>query len=116
MLGLFSPYKFGIDSYGGYDITKFKDHIRFLEVVIGRDGTQGGMIALFFDGATCSFYELPPPTDEQGLYKIYSYINELNRKPSKTFFIHSLKQIKNGKLLHYFRKIWNRKVNQCKRS
>lgn len=107
MLGLFSPYKFGIDSYGGYDITKFKDHIRFLEVVIGRDGTQGGMIALFFDGATCSFYELPPPTDEQGLYKIYSYINELNRKPSKTFFIHSLKQIKNGKLLHYFRKIWN---------
>ena len=116
MLGLFSPYKFGIDSYGGYDITKFKDHIRFLEVVIGRDGTQGGMIALFFDGATCSFYELPPPTDEQGLYKIYSYINELNRKPSKTFFIHTLKQIKNGKLLHYFRKIWNRKVNQCKRS
>lgn len=111
MLGLFSPYKFGIDSYGGYDITKFKDHIRFLEVVIGRDGTQGGMIALFFDGATCSFYELPPPTDEQGLYKIYSYINELNRKPSKTFFIHTLKQIKNGKLLHYFRKIRNRKVN-----
>lgn len=104
MLGLFSPYKFGIDSYGGYDITKFKDHIRFLEVVIGRDGTQGGIIALFFDGATCSFYELPPPSDEGALQKVYKYINELEKpnKPSKTFFIHSLKQIINGKLLHYF--------------
>lgn len=105
MLGLFSPYKFGIDSYGGYDITKFKDHIRFLEVVIGRDGTQGGIVALFFDGATCSFYELPPPSDEGALQKVYKYINELEKpnKPSKTFFIHSLKQITNGKLLRYFR-------------
>ena len=27
MLGLFSPYKFGLESYLGYDIKKFKDHI-----------------------------------------------------------------------------------------
>lgn len=107
MLGLFSPYKFGIDNYGGYDITKFKDNIRFLEVCIGRDGTQGGMIALFFDGASCSFYELPPAHDAAGLEKIYHYIRELNAPKAKTFFIKTLNQLKHGKLLHYFRKIRN---------
>lgn len=108
MLGLFSPYKFGLDTYLGYDITKFKDHIRFLEVCIGRDGSQGGIIALFFDGATCSFYELPPPNDTVALDKIYQYIESLDRpkKTSKSFFINTLKQ-KHGKLLYYFRKIRN---------
>lgn len=108
MLGLFSPYKFGLESYLGYDIKKFKDHIRFLEVCIGRDGAQGGIIALFFDGATCSFYELPPPNDEVGLLKVYKYIEELEKpiRPVKSFFINSLKQT-HGKLLYYFRKIGN---------
>lgn len=108
MLGLFSPYKFGLDAYLGYDITKFKDHIRFLEVCIGRDGSQGGIIALFFDGATCSFYELPPPNDTVALDKIYQYIESLDKpkKTSKSFFINTLKQ-KHGKLLYYFRKIRN---------
>lgn len=109
MLGLFSPYKFGLDNYLGYDITKFKDHIRFLEVCIGRDGSQGGIIALFFDGATCSFYELPPPTDVAGLTKIYRYIDSLSIQPkvSKTFLSKSLKPLNYGKLLYYFRKVWN---------
>lgn len=109
MLGLFSPYKFGLDNYLGYDITKFKDHIRFLEVCIGRDGSQGGIIALFFDGATCSFYELPPPTDVAGLAKIYRYIDSLSIQPkvSKTFLSKSLKPLNYGKLLYYFRKVWN---------
>lgn len=109
MLGLFSPYKFGLESYLGYDIKKFKDHIRFLEVCIGRDGAQGGIIALFFDGATCSFYELPPPNDEVGLVKVYRYIEELEKpsKPAKSFFIKTFNQLKHGKLLHYFRKIRN---------
>ena len=65
------------------------------------------MIALFFDGASCSFYELPPAHDAAGLEKIYHYIRELNAPKAKTFFIKTLNQLKHGKLLHYFRKIGN---------
>lgn len=61
LLGLFSPIKFGLKEYYGYDITKFKDNIRFFEVCVNRDGECGGLIALFFDGATCTFKELPKP-------------------------------------------------------
>ena len=113
MLGLFSPYKFGLDNYLGYDITKFKDHIRFLEVVVSRGGSQGGLIALFFDGATSTFHELPLPHETAALEKVYRYIEELDKpqKTAKTFFIKTFNQLKHGKLLHYFRKIGNRKVD-----
>ena len=42
-LGIFSPFKFGLDTYlpdehgVGYDIKKLKDHFRTLEVLINRD-------------------------------------------------------------------------------
>lgn len=75
-LGLFSPYKFGIENYMNYDITKFKDHIRFLEVVSSRDGEVGGIIALFFDGCCNMFYELPKPTDP-AINKWYEYLNKI---------------------------------------
>lgn len=83
LMGLFSPYKFGLKEYMGYDITKFKDNIRFLEILVNRDAEMGGIIALFFDGATCSFTELPRPEDKNELQKIYNYIESLrNKKPS----------------------------------
>lgn len=37
VLGLFSPSRFGITEYFGYDITILKDHIRFLEVIVNRN-------------------------------------------------------------------------------
>ena len=37
LLGLFSPYKFEMKEYKGYNITRFKDNIRFLEVLVNRD-------------------------------------------------------------------------------
>ena len=76
MLGLFSPFKFGIENYAGYDITVFKDHIRFMEVVITRDGEVGGMTALFFDGACNMFWELPKP-DDPAINKWYEYVKQL---------------------------------------
>lgn len=77
LLGLFSPFKFGLEDYMGYDIKTLKDHIRFLEVCNSRDGEVGGIIALFFDGATCSFYELPRP-DSPEMKKWYDYVKTLN--------------------------------------
>lgn len=63
MLGIFAPWRFELGTYKGYDITKFKDHIRFLEMIVNRSGSPGATCALYFDGAVNYFAELPRPDD-----------------------------------------------------
>lgn len=77
LLGLFSPFKHELPEYKKYDITKFRDNIRFLEVVLNRGGSVGGLVALFFDGAVCNFIELPPADDRTGISKVYDYLNSI---------------------------------------
>ena len=86
VLGLFSPFRFGITEYLGYDITILKDKIRFLEVVVNRNGEMGGILPLFFDGAICDFKELPKPDDKTEIQKIYNYCRHLDsiKQPRKT--------------------------------
>lgn len=92
MFGLFSPFKFGLKEYLGYDITKFKDTIRFLEVCVNRSGELGGIVPLFFDGATNYFTELPLPTDVTALNKVYAYIDTMRgNKLSTNFIIYGIK-------------------------
>lgn len=92
VLGLFSPAKHDLREYMGYDITKFKDNIRFLEILVNRNGSMGGIVALYFDGAVCYFKELPRPDNKAELDKVYSYIQTLKQpKSGKSFFIKSLK-------------------------
>ena len=81
--GLFSPFKFGIKMYpeqNGYDITKFRNHIRFLKIMENRDGESGYYTALFFDGAISEFIELPPANDTEGLKVFYEQIDKINNK------------------------------------
>jgi hypothetical protein len=59
MLGLFSPYRFKIPRYEGYDISILKDNYRELSININRDGTGFTNIDLFFDGAASAFKQLP---------------------------------------------------------
>jgi len=64
ILGLFSPFRFKIPRYpkkDGYDITHFRDNIRFLEILGGREGGGGTICPLFFDGMVNYFEELPLP-------------------------------------------------------
>ena len=91
-LGLFSPMKFELKNYKGYDITKLKDSIRFLEVILNRGGTAGGLIALYFNGKVCDYKELPNPDDKVGLQKWYDYIEHKN---AKSFLLKIRKLIKN---------------------
>ena len=78
VLGLFSPYKFKKKEYNGYDITKFEDYARFMEVLEDRDyGANGHICSMFFDGATSNFKELPKTDDTVGLEKYYNYIRQL---------------------------------------
>ena len=84
LFGLFSPFKYGIrrwpDNENGYDITKFKNHIRFLKICENRDGESGYSTALYFDGAISEFIELPPANDKEGLETFYKQIEKINNK------------------------------------
>lgn len=93
-LGLFSPMKHELREYLGYDITKFKDNIRFVEVLLNRGNSPGSICPLFFDGAVNTFSELPRPNDTQELNRVYNYLNQL-RKPKNglSFFIKSIKSL-----------------------
>jgi hypothetical protein len=83
VLGIYSPFKFGLDTYLtdergiGYDIKKLKDNFRTLEILVNRDGGVGGIIGLFFDGATCTWSELPKPSNTNEMNKWYQYVNTL---------------------------------------
>jgi len=61
VLGLFSPYRYRIPKYRGYEIKKFKDTIRFLFVLKNRRGREGLVNPMFFNGAAETFEELPLP-------------------------------------------------------
>lgn len=63
ILGLFSPFRFEIPVYEKYDIKLFRDNIRFLEIIAGREGGGGSLTPLFFDGGVNYFKELPRPED-----------------------------------------------------
>lgn len=97
VLGLYSPYKYGLREYEGYDITKFGNRIRFMEVIEDRDyGANNHICPLFFDGAVSTFAELPKPNDKVGLERVYAYINSLEqpKKNGVSFFMKSIKSLK----------------------
>lgn len=77
MLGLFSPYRHEIPEYLGYDVKQLKDHLRFLEVVINREGESNSVCPLYFIGQCNYFEELPLPTDER-IEKYYQKSQMLN--------------------------------------
>ena len=77
VLGVFSPFRFGLKEYLGYPIDRFRDHFRTLEVLVNRDGELGGIIGLFFDGATCNWAELPRPENTAEMGQVYSYLKHI---------------------------------------
>lgn len=98
VLGLFSPFRFALKEYEGYDISKFKDNIRFLEMIVNRDGEMGGLCPLFFDGAVCQFEELPRPDSKGEIAKVYDYLKHIRGVAAKSFFSYGMK--KKNKELH----------------
>lgn len=105
VLGLFSPFRFALKEYEGYDISKFKDNIRFLEMIVNRDGEMGGLCPLFFDGAVCQFEELPRPDNKGEIAKVYDYLKHIRGvaagAAAKSFFSYGMK--KKNKELHRWR-------------
>ena len=77
LFGLTNPYAFELPQYLGYDITRFKDRFRVLEIVLARKGRANGLCPLFFNGAVNQYAELPLPGSEE-IDKIYDYTKQLN--------------------------------------
>lgn len=92
-IGIYSPYAYEVPVHKGYDITKLKDHVRFIEILVNRDGQSNGVIALYFDGAVCYFKEMPLPSDKESLNAIYHYVENLYRV-NYTFFAYIKKLVK----------------------
>lgn len=113
VLGLFSPFRFALKEYEGYDISKFKDNIRFLEMIVNRDGEMGGLCPLFFDGAVCQFNELPKPDNKAEIDKVYNYLRRIRSNPTstKTFFSFGVrklnKKLYKWKIFHKFASLFN---------
>lgn len=81
MLGIVNPFKFEIPTYLKYNVERFQDNIRFLEVVIQRGGMAKGICALFFDGATCFFNQLPEPNELSKINRYYEYLAKIRQVP-----------------------------------
>ena len=99
-LGIFSPFKYELKEYFGYDISKLRDNCRFLEVLINRGGSPGGIIALYFDGAVNYFSELPR-ADDPKIQSVYNSLQGIRvKKVAKAFFFFSCEINKMNKELH----------------
>lgn len=88
VIGLFNPFKYGLKEYEGYNITRFRNNIRFMIVIEDRDnGSAGQVCPLFFDGAVSVFTELPLPTNTAELDKCLEYIETTVRRRSNLVFM-----------------------------
>jgi hypothetical protein len=86
VLSLFTPHKFKVPSYKGYDISKLRNNFRELEVLKTNDGEDSSICApLFFDGAPEVFWELPHSEKEkEKLPQVYEWLeNERNKQKNK---------------------------------
>lgn len=85
LIGVFNPFKHELPEYKKYDITKLQDNARFVEIILNRGGSCGGIVGLYFDGVTCNWAELPRPDDYSALTKMYTFLK--NQRQSVSFFM-----------------------------
>lgn len=112
LISLFSPFRHEIKDYLGYNITKFQDYIRFMEIVSSREGGGGTMCPLYFDGAVNYFHELPLPSDTSGVEKALERISQA--KSNKVFLLtYKIINKINGKSSRNFWSKWGWKNNKC---
>ena len=88
VLGLFSPFKYGLTEYEKYDITRFKNNIRFLLVIEDRDNGAGGQVCpLLFDGEVSNFCELPLPDNKREIESALQYVEQVIRRRATPVFM-----------------------------
>ena len=92
-IGVNSPFRQQLPDWNGYNITKLKDYFRYVEILLNRSGSAGGVAPLFYLGKVCDWNEMPLPKEVDKLNEVYSYVDFLNDKNNtKSFFIYKLKK------------------------
>lgn len=80
VLGLFSPARYELASFRGYNVTQFQDNFRSLHLLKYRNGTPNSIVGLFFNGASNYFEELPKPDEFiQNPKLLEKYKNEIKK-------------------------------------
>ena len=79
-LGLFAPDRYKITEHNGYDITRFRDRYRSMNIMKSRDGIANKKLPLFFNGAVDFFKELPKVDELEKMRLVYEHINQLNKE------------------------------------
>lgn len=79
-LGLFAPDRYKITEHNGYNIVRFRDRYRSMNIMKSRDGIANKKLPLFFNGAVDFFKELPKSDNIEDMNRVYEYINQLNRR------------------------------------
>lgn len=88
VIGLFNPFKYGLTEYEKYDITRFKNNIRFLLVIEDRDNGAGGQVCpLLFDGEVSNFCELPLPDNKREIESALQYVEQVIRRRATPVFM-----------------------------
>jgi len=92
MIGIFSPWQMQLTEFMGYSIDKFRNNIRFMNLITSRwTGGAGSVIPLYFKGEVNYFEELPRPEERDALQKYFSntptlfFFNDWKRKIKKLF-------------------------------
>ena len=101
VIGLYSPFKYGLTEYEKYDITKFRNHIRFMEIIEDRDyGANGNICPLYFDGAVSFFKELPKPDDYAGMQRVYEVLERKKKAKMSKVTLLAFMFTKINKFIH----------------
>lgn len=77
ILGLFSPAKYFVKDYNGYDITELANYYRCILVLKNRIGNSNFKYNLYHNGAVMQFNELPDKFDTSKLAKVASAIRAI---------------------------------------
>lgn len=76
MIGMTCPNAFELQGYMKYDITRLRDNLKILEVVLNRGGRANVICPLYHDGAVNYYKELPLPDDKTNMDKAYAFVDK----------------------------------------
>ncbi len=79
VFGLFSPKRYQIKDFDGYNTEYLGNYFRSLSVLKSNEYSGNVSIPLYFDGSSEFCKEMPLPTEAMKLDKVYNYINSLKR-------------------------------------
>jgi replicative DNA helicase len=83
VIGLASPFYYGVKDCLGYDVTKFKNRYRLAKLLKNRDGDVNKLISFLFIGEYGGYYQLPPANELTGKPEELKKIDEYYGRQKK---------------------------------